>query len=129
MKGQVLLVRSAEPADRGAIALFLRHEETPLGPCNLAESEGFIAKLAGVVVGYAAVRRDSLSICWIDQFNVAAELRGLRIGRKFLGEIQRLARSAGCSVMAAAAGCPLNEFFLANGFVERNGFLQKMLVD
>ena len=127
MKGQKLFVRPASAEDLQDLTRFYERERLEVSP-DLLGSTGAVAKLAGELVAHAAFRNEA-GVCRIDHLYVARELRGLRIGRGFLGELLAAARSSGCSSVSIRPGCPAAVFFHASGFVEREGFLQKSLSD
>jgi GNAT superfamily N-acetyltransferase len=65
-----------------------------------------------------------MSISW---FVVAADLRGIRIGRLFLAEAEKLASADGATSLRVAQDCKLARYFERCGFVSERGTLSKTI--
>lgn len=114
MKGMILFVRPTEPGDAAALEL-LHHGRACTAP------ESLIGKLAGDAVAHAGIRLQGPT-ARIECLIVASEWRRKRVARQLLAEVARLVAPA---TLAAASDCPLREFFLAAGFEEQEGMLQR----
>jgi GNAT superfamily N-acetyltransferase len=114
MKGMILYVRPTEPGDDDALEL-LHDGDACTAP------EGFVGKLAGEAVAHAGLRLQGPT-ARIECLVVASVWRRKGVARQLLAEVAGLVAPA---TLAAASDCPLREFFLAAGFEEQDGMLQR----
>lgn len=112
LKGQRLFIRPIESADSEAVGTFLEKEP------GYAAS-GLLGKLVGELVAVVEIHLTADAI-QIDNVVVARDLRGKRIGRFMLDEVEQLAArmDRGRLIVGETAGA--GEFFRRVGF-QREG--------
>jgi GNAT superfamily N-acetyltransferase len=111
MKGQRLYVRPIDAGDAAAVSDFLaRHGIS----ASTTPSCGLVGKLVGDLVAVLTMEVTETAIR-IDELIVAEELRGKRVGRVMMNELQALAAKLDRKRIEADRGA-------ADGFLRRVGF-------
>jgi GNAT superfamily N-acetyltransferase len=125
MKGQKLFVRPLAAADLDALEALHSGADEPFD-LTAPSGDGLVGRLAGSTVACLFWHRDgdAMSISW---FVVAADLRGIRIGRLFLAEAEKLASADGATSLRVAQDCKLARYFERCGFVSERGTLTKTI--
>ena len=78
---------------------------------KLRELEGWVAELDGIVVGWGAIRGDTL-----EGLYTAPEFAGQGVGAGLLELVERLMRGRGIQAVQAEASSNAREFYLRRGY-------------
>jgi len=123
MKGQRLFVRALGEGDLPSIAALHAAAGEPLR-AGAPSLPGLAGRLAGSTVAYLVWHRDGRCMAIVHVL-VAADLRGIRIGRGLLAEALKIAATEGADTVRVAQDCKLAPFFERCGFVSNGDTLIK----